>query len=272
MAQELTAGRLRALILDPGEALEEDVMAAMAKQELCALVFRQAIGDSDVHQALVALEHPELPRKIVDGGMVCGGLPLRLATGTFDAYVQTARQFRALAGPPEGPGLESSLVSLLDGAIRTHHVTPLRDEAGNLFAPGCLVQMNEGQGIPVHMDQMFFHMPSIYPDVVDRLGLDNILNTVVCLAVPEAGGVIEMYDVRWSDLPGEDPLQEALALGNDGVPADAPRIPLPLEVGNVMVLDAMLTGHIVMPVRGNRRRVTYTGHLGLRGKEAFCFV
>lgn len=189
------------------------------------------------------------------------GRVLRMADESLEDYFEAAQQIGPAleAAFGEGAGYEARLREIV-GALSGGRGVSVPQVGGRACAPATVRVLDPGGTVTLHCGNETYAFPALrgLTQVIDPSGE---ISTLMPLALPEAGGELEVYDVCFGDAL-IDELDGRLGRDNahEGL-ADRRCLRLELAVGDFALFEEGRYYHRVNEVRGSRSRWTMGGFL-----------
>lgn len=183
------------------------------------------------------------------------GRNLNLLDTDFTAYFADSRRFHEHLNElfPEPGGLGTRLLkslSVLDGG-RPYRAAP-GPEPEQQYMLTTIRGHGEGGYIPPHCDNEQSLRPGL--DHLQTLVGNHMYSMVLLIAKPESGGVLEVFDFRVE--PGQSRLISDDSVAVRPELSDLSSVALPLNPGDMIILDSGRYLHRVTPVVGSTVRWT----------------
>ncbi len=256
--------RLQLLDIDVSEvAGHPDVIDRILRRELFGVVVRGVFPAEQLARVVERFrEMPDMPvfKSHTFNGRTYGRV-LRMAEAQLDEYFAAARQIESAleAAFSGGAGYESRLreiVSELSGG-RSISVPGSGDKT---YAPASVRVLSTGGVVQLHCGNETYAFPAL-AELAKLIDVTGEISTLMPLALPEGGGVLEIYDVCFGD-----PLIEELdkRLGRERAHeelADRLGLRLGIGVGDLALFEEGQHYHRVSEVQGERSRWTMGGFL-----------
>jgi len=255
---------LRIIEIDASDiARHPDAIDRILRREVFGVLVRGVFPAEHLARVVARLERePAMPMFESDtfSGRTYGRV-LRMADGKLDEYFAAARQMGpALAAAfADGPGYEERLREVL-GALGGGRPVCVPRVGARTYAPATVRVIDPGGTIFLHCGNETHAFPALgeLTQIIDPAGE---ISTLIPLALPEAGGELEIYDLCFGDpLIGE--LDDSLGRtsAHQGL-AERRCVRLRPAVGDLVLFEEGRHYHRVNEVRGTRPRWTMGGFL-----------
>src|SRR5579862_1434670 len=255
---------LQMLEIDASEMSDHpDAIERILRHEVFGVLVRGVFPRAQLARVVERLERePAMPVFASDTfqGRTYGRV-LRMADGRLDEYFDAARQIRAALESAfgDGPSYEARLREVL-GALGGGRPVSVPAVGARTYAPATVRVIEPGGTIFLHCGNETHAFPALseLTQIIDPAGE---ISTLMPLALPEAGGELEVYDVCFGD-PLIDQLDSTL--GREGAHrglAERRCIRLRPEVGDLALFEEGRHYHRVNEVQGARPRWTMGGFL-----------
>jgi hypothetical protein len=196
-----------------------------------------------------------IPRAVAPtfkGGLY--GIPLVMGAEDLGDYLAAAERFRIAVAPlfAGTGGLEARLESVLRRIAGGLPVGVARTNDGRSYLPATIRTLVEGDSLPIHYENGTTRAAAMKP-ILATLDAETIMSFYVPLALPEEGGILEVFTTDCSgdghriigDLGGPERARAILA--------ERGRIEVLPGVGDMLLFDGGRHYHLVTEVRRGAR-------------------
>ena len=250
-----------------------DPLADMRSGSYGGLLVQDVLEGEALREGVACLEAASSHRRRLspDGEIAFIGVPLQWSPPDLDAYFEgVSRVDDACARVlPPGARLLERVYALLARVARR----PLRVFCGErgAYAPATLRRFPPGEEVGAHFELGQLEAPS-YQEILPHLDTATLFSFVAMLSVPEQGGELAVYDLRWGDADAA-----AVRSGERFEGALQGRYPPHLvtpRAGDVLVWNSGVFAHRVLRVGGARPRWTAGGFLAFSrdGREVIAWA
>lgn len=248
-----------------------DLLDRMFAGDRLGVIVRGALPADAAADILAKATAGSLPAMPSDhyAGMNYG--PTLIVSGSdLRPYFATAGSLAGLSGA--GIDVEARLAALLGSLASGRPPGRPRHANGSAYAPLGLRMLTPGGTIDLHCENETVHFPSMR-DLGPKLDGRTILSFYTPIALPDAGGDLEVYPMRFGEPSGADLTRidrrgEAL---ESLLQKHSPTIARPV-VGDVLIFDAGRHYHRVTPVIGARARWTLGGFAALSADRRALYL
>jgi hypothetical protein len=255
---------LQMLEIDASEVgRHPDVMDRILRRELFGVLVRGVFPPEQLARAVEWLERARSVQ-VFESHTFRGrtyGRVLRMASETLDEYFQAAREIGPALETAFGDGqhYESRLREIV-GALSGGRPVSVPGVADRRYAPATVRVLEPGGTLTLHCGNETYAFPALaeLTKIIDPAGE---ISTLLPLALPESGGVLEIYDICFGD-PLIDDLDRRLGReqAHQGL-AERDCLRLRPAVGDLALFSEGLHYHRVSEVQGSRARWTMGGFL-----------
>ncbi len=211
------------------------------------------------------LQHPLLRAEVIAGRLTSLGVPISRYDGS-DAFFDTGH---AVESGLERvlPGLRNTLWDAIARISGGRRPNPARARDGRSFGAYNLRQVPAGGQIPMHAENHHVGWPGFQALVPQQLA-STVVSFYLVAGAPEAGGELEVLEAR-----AGEPEVRVLPNGmlEEARLASVARHTVSLAAGDLVVFDGGRFVHRVLPVAGERTRVTIGGFL-TRGEDGELYA
>ncbi|UJR84378.1 2OG-Fe(II) oxygenase [Sandaracinus amylolyticus] len=251
------ANSLEVLTLDVDELERHpDLIADIYRRRLMGVVVRGAFASAHMAEVVANVGRLEgVPRAVAPtfkGGLF--GSPLVMASEDLRDYLDGAQRFRDSTRELFAPagGLEARIEHVMGRIAGGLPVDVARDDAGRGYLPASIRVLVEGDSLPLHYENGTTRYASM-KQLLPRLDVATIMSFYVAVALPEEGGVLEVFSTDCTD--GGDRILHELGGPERARPILAARgcVEVRPGVGDMLVFDAGRYYHLVSEVRSGTR-------------------
>jgi hypothetical protein len=262
--QGVSASALPVLVVDVADVHRHpDVLDAIFRQEYMGVIVRGVFAPRQMGEVMSRLQSglDGMPRAVAPtfkGGLY--GTPLVMGSEDLRSYLDDAVRFRTAIAPlfASCGGLEARIESILGAFAGGRPVEVPRADDGRAYVPATIRVLVDGDSLPIHYENGTTRYDSM-KRLLPRVDTETIMSFYVPMALPDAGGVLEVFTTDCSN--GGDRIIEELGGPEKALPILTERgcsEVLP-AVGDMLLFDGGRHYHRVTEVRGSRARWTLGG-------------
>jgi len=266
LADALATSPLEVLTIDVADLdRHPDLLEDIYRRRYTGVIVRRVFEPTSMAElaARLAAGLDGMPRAVAPtfkGGLY--GTPLVMGAEDLHDYLVDAARFRAAIAPlfAATGSLESRIESVLGRIAAGLPVEVARADDGRGYVPATIRVLVEGDSLPIHYENGTTRYASM-KRLLPRVDTETIISFYVPVALPEAGGILEVFTTDCSG-DGDRIIQE---LGGPerarSILTQRGRIEVLPGVGDMLVFDGGRHYHLVSEVRGARARWTLGGFI-----------
>lgn len=240
-----------------------DLLGEMYRRRYSGAILQGVFAPQHMTELARALSEgvEDMPRAFAPtfkGGLY--GTPLVMGSEDLVDYLDDADRFRKAIAPffASGGGLEERIEAALTAVSGGVPVELARTEDGRGYLPASMRVLIEGDSLPIHYENGTTKYESMNR-LLPHLDVETIMSFYVPVALPEAGGILEVYttdcagdgDRIIEDLGGPEKARTILS--------ERGYIEVLPQVGDMLVFDGGRHYHVVTEVHGAKARWTLGG-------------